>query len=96
MRTTIADTGIGIAAERLAKLFEPFERLGAELTGVEGTGLGLALSKGLLEAMGGTVEVDSAAGVGTAVTIELAGAQRPVGEHEPGPPDPSPRPARRG
>ena len=76
VRTTIADTGIGIAPEQLAKLFEPFERLGAELTQIEGTGLGLALSKGLLEAMGGTIEVASEPGTGTAVTIELAGAQR--------------------
>jgi hypothetical protein len=53
VRTTIADNGIGIAPEQQAKLFEPFARLGAEQTQVEGTGLGLALSKGLLEAMGG-------------------------------------------
>ncbi len=84
VRTTIADTGIGIAPEQLVKLFEPFERLGAELTQIEGTGLGLALSKRLLEAMGGTIEVASESGTGTAVTIELAGAQRPTGAHEPG------------
>ncbi len=83
--TTIADTGIGIEPAGLAKLFEPFERLGAELTEIEGTGLGLALSKRLVEAMGGTIEVDSTLGSGTAVTIELAGAPRPGGEHEPGP-----------
>ena len=59
VRTTIADTGIGIAPDQVAKLFEPFERLGAERTDVEGTGLGLALSKGLTEAMGGTIEIDS-------------------------------------
>ncbi len=87
VRTTIADTGIGIAHEQLDKLFEPFERLGAELTQVEGTGLGLALSKGLIEAMSGTIEVASEPGTGTAVTIELAGAQRPTSEHQPGPHD---------
>ena len=85
VRTTIADTGIGIAPEQLAKVFEPFERLGAETSEVEGTGLGLALSKGMLEAMGGTIEVTSELAAGTAVTIELAGAQRPVGEHQPAP-----------
>lgn len=85
VRTTIADTGIGVQPDQLAKLFEPFERLGAELTNVEGTGLGLALSKGLIEAMGGTIEVDSDPGIGTAVTVELAGAERPHGEHQPGP-----------
>ena len=87
VRTTIADTGIGIHPDQLAKLFEPFERLGAELTQVEGTGLGLALSKGLIEAMGGTIDVDSDPGTGTAVTIELAGAEPPGAKHEPGPQD---------
>ena len=77
VRTTIADTGLGMRPEQLAKLFEPFERLGAEYTQVEGTGLGLALSKSLAEAMGGTIEVDSESGVGSAFTIELAAAQRP-------------------
>jgi signal transduction histidine kinase len=90
VRTTIADTGIGIASEQRVKLFEPFERLGAELTGIEGTGLGLALSRRLVEAMGGTIEVDSTQGVGTAVTIELAGDQRPVLEPGPEPPDAPP------
>ncbi len=90
VRTTIADTGIGIAPDQLGKLFEPFERLGAELTQIEGTGLGLALSKRLLEAMGGTIEVASQPGTGTDVTIELAGAQAPVDEHQPGPHDPQP------
>ena len=90
VRTTIADTGIGIQPDQLAKLFEPFERLGAEPTEIEGTGLGLALSKGLIEAMGGTIEVDSDPGTGTTVTIELAGAQRPAGEHEPEPGDREP------
>jgi len=77
IRTTISDTGIGIESERLTKLFEPFERLGAEFTEVQGTGLGLALSRGLLEAMGGTIEIHSTPGTGTTVTIELAIAQRP-------------------
>ncbi len=87
VRTMIADTGIGIAPEHLDKLFEPFERLGAERTDVDGTGLGLALSKGLIEAMGGTIEVQSAVGVGTTFAIELAAAQRPAGAREPSPGD---------
>ncbi len=82
VRTTIADTGIGIQPAQLVKLFEPFERLGAEATQIEGTGLGLALLKGLVEAMDGTIEVASEHGIGTAVTIELAGAQRPTAAHE--------------
>ncbi|MGA2928996.1 MAG: ATP-binding protein, partial [Solirubrobacteraceae bacterium] len=83
VRTMIADTGIGIAPEHLDKLFEPFERLGAERTDVDGTGLGLALSKGLIEAMGGTIEVQSTVGVGTTFVIDLAAAQRPTAERQP-------------
>ncbi len=85
--STFADTGIGIAPEHLDKLFEPFERLGAEQTDVDGTGLGLALSKGLIEAMGGTIEVQSAVGVGTTFVIELAAAQRLAGARQPTPGD---------
>ena len=83
VRTSIADTGIGIASEQLSKLFKPFERLGAEETGIEGSGLGLALSKALLDAMGGTIEVHSTPGAGTNVTLELAAAQPPGGERAP-------------
>ncbi|MGA2926295.1 MAG: PAS domain S-box protein [Solirubrobacteraceae bacterium] len=87
VRTTISDTGVGIAPDQQARLFEPFARLGAERTQVEGTGLGLALSKGLLEMMGGSIEIASQPGSGTTVTIELAGSERPSGEHPPAPHD---------
>ncbi len=80
VRTSIADTGIGIEPDRLQKLFDPFERLGAELTEVEGTGLGLTLSRGLIEAMGGTIEVSSQPGSGSTFVIELAASQRPSAE----------------
>ena len=86
----IADTGVGIQPAHLQKLFEPFERLGAEQTEVAGTGLGLALSKGLLEAMGGTVEVQSTVGVGTTFIIDLPAAVRPAGEQQPSPSDREP------
>jgi signal transduction histidine kinase/ActR/RegA family two-component response regulator len=83
IRTQISDTGIGIRADQLPKLFEPFERLGAEHTEIEGTGLGLSLSKALVEAMGGTIDAESEPGVGTTFSIELAEAQRPdVGPEE--------------
>ncbi len=78
----VADTGVGIASEAMARLFDPFDRLGAEMSGVEGTGLGLALSKGLIEAMGGTVKAESEAGAGSAFTIELGLAEPPVDRFE--------------
>ncbi|HWF73116.1 MAG TPA: PAS domain S-box protein [Solirubrobacteraceae bacterium] len=70
-RIAVLDTGIGIAPANLARVFEPFDRLGAETTDIEGTGLGLALSQRLIEAMGGTVGVESTVGVGTTFTVEL-------------------------
>lgn len=69
---TFADTGRGIGEESLAKLFTPFERLDAAETGVEGTGLGLALSRALVEAMGGGIGVESTLGAGTTFRIELS------------------------
>jgi len=67
----VADDGPGIRPELLARLFTPFDRLGAERTTVAGTGLGLAISKAFLEAMGGTLEVQSTPGSGTAFTLVL-------------------------
>ena len=77
LRTIIADTGIGIQPDHMAKLFEPFERLGAEQRAIEGTGLGLALSKRLIEAMGGTISARSTPGIGSEFVIELAAVTRP-------------------
>jgi PAS domain S-box-containing protein len=70
-RIEVADTGVGIPADALARVFEPFDRLGAEATEVEGTGLGLALSKRLMEAMEGEIGIDSVLGVGTTSWFEL-------------------------
>ena len=55
VRVLVSDTGPGIPAEKLARLFTPFERLGAEQSAIEGTGLGLALSQRLMDAMGGSL-----------------------------------------
>jgi PAS domain S-box-containing protein len=79
LRITVTDTGPGIAQDRLDRLFVPFERLGRERTSVEGTGLGLALSKRLVEAMGGTLEVSSEVGRGSAFSVVLPLGEDPAG-----------------
>ncbi len=70
-RIEVSDTGTGIGADDVRRVFEPFERLGAEEAGVEGTGLGLALTKRLIEAMAGRIGVDSVPGSGTTFWFEL-------------------------
>jgi len=72
LRIAVADTGPGIAPEKQHLLFRPFERLGAELSGVEGVGIGLALSKQLAELMDAKIGVDSTPGVGSTFWLELA------------------------
>ena len=71
LEIAVTDTGWGIPKEKLERLFTPFDRLGAENTTVEGTGLGLALSRRLVEAMGGTLRVESEIGVGSAFIVTL-------------------------
>lgn len=71
LRITISDTGIGIARPLQAKVFLPFERLGAERGSVEGTGLGLAVSRSLIEAMGGKIGFDSEIGRGSSFWLDL-------------------------
>ena len=68
----IADDGIGMAPEKLARLFEPFNRLGAENSKIEGTGIGLVLSRRLVELMQGELSIESALGRGTQATLALA------------------------
>jgi signal transduction histidine kinase/ActR/RegA family two-component response regulator len=70
----VRDTGLGIPAGRMADLFEPFERLGREGSAIEGAGLGLALTRRLVAAMGGKLDVQSIEGVGTTFTVELPAA----------------------
>ena len=77
VRITVTDTGNGIKAQDLDRVFEPFDRLGAETTGVEGTGVGLTLSKYLVERMGGTIGVYSKLGEGTTFTVDLPTADPP-------------------
>jgi signal transduction histidine kinase/CheY-like chemotaxis protein len=70
-RIAVADSGKGMTTEQMEQLFTPFERLGAEHGTVAGTGLGLVVTKGLVEAMDGRIAVSSEVGVGTTFTIEL-------------------------
>jgi CheY-like chemotaxis protein len=94
------DTGPGIAQEAIDQLFVPFERLGSEQSGVEGAGLGLPLSKRLVEAMGGTLEVSSTVGQGSRFWVQLPQAEGPVQRaerqqelEETATPEPEPEPA---
>ena len=84
VRISVTDTGAGMAQEKLDLLFRPFERLGAEQTDVEGTGLGLALSRGLADAMGGTLGVASVVDQGTTFWLELALTDEVTACSEPG------------
>ena len=77
IRILVRDEGSGIPADRLERLFTPFDRLGAEASEVEGTGLGLALSKRLVEAMGGALSVETAVGHGSTFAIELDETESP-------------------
>ena len=78
VRIRIEDTGPGIPADRADQLFTPFARLGAEQTEVEGTGLGLALSLRLAEAMGGDLVLESTGTGGSVFRLELRPAENPL------------------
>ncbi|MFL6542331.1 MAG: ATP-binding protein, partial [Chthoniobacterales bacterium] len=78
VRFAVQDTGAGIPAEKISRLFTPFERLGAEASDVEGTGLGLALSHRLIDAMHGSIGVESEVGSGSTFWIELPFAASPI------------------
>jgi PAS domain S-box-containing protein len=80
LRIRVSDEGAGIAPERQAELFVPFARLGAEHTGVEGTGLGLALSQRLAHAMGGTLALERSGADGSVFAVELPPAEDPLAD----------------
>jgi len=71
VRITVTDTGAGLPPEKLAQLFQPFNRLGQEVNGEEGTGIGLVVSKRLVELMDGNIGVESTIGTGSVFWVEL-------------------------
>jgi CheY-like chemotaxis protein len=76
----VSDTGAGLTREQTARLFVPFERLEADQQRIEGTGIGLALSKRLVEAMGGAIGVESTPGSGSTFWVRLPLAADPIVE----------------
>ncbi len=77
LRISIQDTGEGLSSDKLAQLFHPFNRLGQEGGAEEGTGIGLVVSKRLVELMGGEIGAQSSVGVGSVFWFELNTAQGP-------------------
>ena len=75
LRVAVHDTGIGISEDDLAQLFQPFQRLNSSDTTVEGTGIGLAISKRLIESMGGSIGVTSRPAEGSTFWLELPVAE---------------------
>lgn len=71
IRISVRDTGGGLSADQLAQLFQPFNRLGKELSADKGTGMSLAVTKRLVELMGGSIGADSTVGTGSVFWIEL-------------------------
>lgn len=76
-RISVTDTGAGLSPENLAQLFQPFNRLGQEAGGEEGTGIGLVVSKRLIELMEGMIGVESTVGAGSTFWIDLVTAVSP-------------------
>ena len=76
-RISVRDTGAGLPPEKVGQLFEAFNRLGQEIGGVEGTGIGLVVAKRLVELMGGEIGVESTVGVGSVFWFELISVAEP-------------------
>jgi PAS domain S-box-containing protein len=77
LRVSIKDMGKGLSPEQLAQLFQPFNRLGQEDSGEQGTGIGLVVAKRLVELMGGVIGVESTVGVGSVFWFELIAVAEP-------------------
>jgi EAL domain-containing protein (putative c-di-GMP-specific phosphodiesterase class I)/signal transduction histidine kinase/PleD family two-component response regulator len=79
VRISVHDTGIGISLQKQSELFQPFNRLGAEMSSVEGTGIGLVISRKLIESMHGVIGVESNDGVGSKFWVDLPLCQPEIG-----------------
>lgn len=77
VRISVRDTGTGLSPDQLAQLFQPFNRLGQHDSAEEGTGIGLVVTRQLVELMGGRIGVDSVVGSGTVFWVELAASAPP-------------------
>ena len=77
VRISVKDTGAGLSPEKLAQLYQPFNRLGQEASSVAGTGIGLVVTKRLAELMQGTLDAESTVGVGSVFSCELFSAAAP-------------------
>lgn len=75
LQVHVRDTGLGMSAEQLAQLYEPFNRLGRQHGGIEGTGIGLTLTRELLQLMEGHIDVQSAPGQGTCVVVSVPSSE---------------------
>lgn len=69
IKITIADTGAGIPKNKMKQIFEPFERLGTEKTNIQGTGIGLLITKNLVEHLNSSLSIESEVGIGTSITV---------------------------
>ena len=76
LRLRVSDTGQGIPENRVVELFTPFNRLGADRTGIEGSGLGLSLSKALAEAMGGSLDLETTSSDGSTFLLEVPASEK--------------------
>ncbi len=78
IRVSVKDSGAGLTAQELDQLFQPFNRLGQEGKGQEGTGIGLVVAKQLIGLMGGVIGVESVVGAGSVFWFELQASAEPV------------------
>ncbi len=85
VRLGVADNGQGMTAEQVQRLFSPFERLGQDVTGVPGSGLGLVITRQLAQLLGGEVRLSSSPGKGTVATLELRHQAGPAQKDRSGP-----------